>query len=162
MLVWNAGDPDTIVRSVPLPDRTADNDVALGPDGSLYVTHGEGHGLDYRIVLKRLSSTGDVMWTGRMAGDFFGDSQSFVIGTNSALRPGPDGTLHVLAGMFGRPGGEFGWMPVATPGAGRSRCGGRSAGQTGRISRWRTGSAWSPRPTRPRPTGRFRRSVLRS
>ncbi len=33
MLVWNAGDPDTIVRSVPLPDRTADNDVALGPEG---------------------------------------------------------------------------------------------------------------------------------
>lgn len=115
MLVWNAGDPDTIVRSVPLPDRTADNDVALGPEGSLYVTHGEGHGLDYSIVLKRLSSTGDVMWTGRMAGDFFGDSQSFVIGANSELRLGPGGRLHVLATMFGLPGGEFAWMPVATP-----------------------------------------------
>lgn len=115
MLVWNAGDPNTIVRSVPLPDRTADNDVAFGPNGSLYVTHGVGHGLDYHIVLKRLSATGRVMWTARLAGDFFGDSQSFMIGTNSALRPGPDGTLHVLAGMFGRPGGQFGWMPVATP-----------------------------------------------
>jgi hypothetical protein len=115
MLVWNPGGADTIVRSVPLPDRTADNDVALGPAGSLYVTHGEGHGLGYHIVLKRLFADGDVMWSARLAGDFFGDSQSFVIGTNSSLRPGPDGTLHVLAGMFGRPGGEFAWMPVATP-----------------------------------------------
>ena len=49
-----------------------------------------------------------------------------------------------------------------TPGAARSRCGSRSAGQTGRISRSVTGSAWSPRPTRPRQTGRFRRSVLQS
>jgi hypothetical protein len=114
MLVWNAGDPGTIVRTVPLPERTADNDVALGPEGSLYVTHGEGHGLGYHIVLKRLTSTGDVMWTSPLAGDFFGNTQSFVIGTNSSLRPGPDGKLYVLAGMFGRPGGEFGWMPVAT------------------------------------------------
>ena len=115
MLVWNAGDPERIVRTVPLPDRTADNDVALGPDGSLYVTHGEGVGLDYQLVLKRLTSTGDTMWTGGLAGDFFGNGQSFVIGANSSLRTGPDGTLHVLAGMFGLPGGEFGWMPIATP-----------------------------------------------
>jgi hypothetical protein len=116
MLAWNAGDPDRIVRTVPLPDRTADNDVALGPEGSLYVTHGEGGGIDYHIVLKRLTSTGAEMWTGRLAGDFFGDAQKFVVGSNSSLRTGPDGTLHVLAGMFGLPGGEFGWMPVATPG----------------------------------------------
>jgi hypothetical protein len=115
MLVWNAGDPERIVRTVPLPDRTADNDVALGPEGSLYVTHGEGVGLDYHIVLKRLTSMGETMWTGGIAGDFFGNEQSFVIGANSALRTGPDGTLHVLAGMFGLPGGEFGWMPIATP-----------------------------------------------
>jgi hypothetical protein len=115
MLVWNAGDPDTIARSVPLPARTADNDVALGPEGSLYVTRGEGHGLDYHMVLDRLSSSGQNMWTARLFGDFFGDAQSFVIGANSSLRTGPDGTLHVLAGMFGLPGGEFGWMPIATP-----------------------------------------------
>jgi hypothetical protein len=115
MLVWNPGDPERIVRTVPLPDRTADNDVALGPEGSLYVTHGEGVGLDYHLVLKRLTSTGGTMWTGGLAGDFFGNSQSFVIGANSSLRTGPDGTLHMLAGMFGLPGGEFGWMPVATP-----------------------------------------------
>jgi hypothetical protein len=115
MLVWNVGDPEQIARTVPLPDRTADNDVALGPDGSLYVTHGEGVGLDYHLVLKRLTSTGETMWTSGIAGDFFGDSQSFVIGANSSLRTGSDGTLHVLAGMFGLPGGEFGWMPIATP-----------------------------------------------
>ena len=115
VLVWNAGDPNTIVRSIPLPDRTADNDVAFGPAGSLYVTHGEGRGLDYKVVLKRLTATGDEMWTAHLAGDFFGNSQSFVIGGNSALRPGPDGTLRILAGMFGLPGGQFAWMPVATP-----------------------------------------------
>jgi hypothetical protein len=115
MLVWNAGDPDTIVRRVPLPERTADNDVALGPEGSLYVTTGAGHGTDYHMLVNRLSGTGQSMWTARLAGDFFGDAQSFTIGANSSLRTGPDGTLHVLAGMFGLPGGEFGWMPVAKP-----------------------------------------------
>jgi hypothetical protein len=114
MLVWNAGDPDTIVRTIPLPDRTADNDVALGPQGSLYVTHGEGHGLDFHIVLKRLGPTGEELWSARMAGDFIGRGQDFLVGGNSALRRGPGGKLHILAGMFGRPGGEFGWMPVAT------------------------------------------------
>jgi hypothetical protein len=115
MLVWNAGDPDTIARSVPLPARTADNDVGLGPEGSLYVMTGEGHGLDYHMLLNRLASSGQTMWSRRLAGDFFGDAASFVIGANSSLRTGPDGTLHVLAGMFGLPGGEFGWMPVARP-----------------------------------------------
>ena len=115
MLVWNAGDPDTIVRTVPLPDRTADNDTALGPDGSLYVTHGEGVAQNYHVVLKRLTSTGQVMWSSNLAGDFLDAGRSFGIGTNSSLRMGPDGTLHVLAAMFGLPGGEFGWMPVATP-----------------------------------------------
>jgi hypothetical protein len=114
MLVWNAGDPNRIVRSVPLPDRTADNDVALGPEGSLYVTHSEGVGLDYHVVLKRLASTGEVMWTGSLAGDFFGNSGKFEIGVNSSLRAGPGGKLHLLAAMTSLPGGQQGWMPVAT------------------------------------------------
>jgi hypothetical protein len=117
MLVWDAGQPDTVVRSIPLPDRTADNDVALGPAGSLYVTHGEGHGPSYHMVLKRLGPMGQELWTGKLAGDFLGNGGSFLIGTNSSLRPGPTRTapLYLLAGMPGRPGGEFGWMPVATP-----------------------------------------------
>ena len=115
MLVWKAGDPNRIVRSVPLPDRTADNDVALGPEGSVYVTHSEGVGADYHVVLKRLASTGEELWTGRLAGDFFGNSGTFEIGVNSSLRTGPDGKLHVLAAMTSLPGGQLGWMPVATP-----------------------------------------------
>jgi hypothetical protein len=114
MLVWKASDPDRIVRSVPLPDRTADNDVALGPEGSLYVTHGEGVGLDYHVVLKRLTSTGEVMWNGRLAGDFFGNSGKFEIGVNSSLQAGPDGKLYLLAAMTSLPGGQQAWMPVAT------------------------------------------------
>jgi hypothetical protein len=115
MLVWNAGDPDTIVRRVPLPERTADNDVALGPDGSFYVTTNVRRGADYHIALNRLTSTGQTLWTRRLAGDFRGDGRTFSIATNSSLRRGPDGTMHLLAGMFGLPGGEPGWMPVARP-----------------------------------------------
>lgn len=115
MLVWNAGDPDTIARRVPLPARTADNDVALGPEGSFYVTTGVRRGADYHIALNRLTSTGQALWTRRLAGDFRGDGRRFSIATNSPLRRGPDGTMHLLAGMFGLPGGEPGWMPVARP-----------------------------------------------
>jgi hypothetical protein len=115
MLVWNAGDPDTIVRRVPLPERTADNDVALGPDGSFYVTTNVRRGADYHIALNRLTSTGQTLWTRRLAGDFRGDGRTFSIATNSSLRRGPDGTMHLIAGMFGLPGGEPGWMPVARP-----------------------------------------------
>src|SRR5512133_1023219 len=142
MLVWNAGDPDTIARSVPLPARTADNDVALGPEGSLYVTTGEGHGLDYHMLLNRLTSTGQTMWSRPLAGDFFGDAQSFVIGANSSLRTGPDGTLHVLAGMFGLPGGEFGWMPIARPS-------GQAISRTGQTRR--PDSPFQPMAQRQRP-----------
>ncbi|MEP6909404.1 MAG: hypothetical protein ABI896_03100 [Actinomycetota bacterium] len=113
MLVWNPDAPDTIVRSVPLPERTADNDVALGPAGTIYVTSGVGSGLNYRIVLNRLSPTGQLLWQSRLAGDFFGHG-SFLIGVNSSLRYRPDGTLNVLASMNGLPGGEQAWMPVAT------------------------------------------------
>jgi hypothetical protein len=41
----------------------------------------------------------------------------FVLGVNSPLRTGPDGTLYCLVFM-GLLGDEWGWMPVATP-AGR-------------------------------------------
>jgi hypothetical protein len=115
MLVWNPGDADTIARRVPLPARTALNDVALGPEESLYVTTGVRRGADYHIALNRLTSTGQTLWTRRLAGDFRGDGRRFSIATNSSLRRGPDGTMHLLAGMFGLPGGEPGWMPVARP-----------------------------------------------
>ncbi len=114
MLVWDADAPDTIVRSVPLPARSADNDVALGPAGTLYVTGGIGHGANFRNVLYRLSPTGEVLWRTRV-GRTARDTGTFEIGVNSSLRTGPDGTLFLLAGMTSLPGGEQGWMPVATP-----------------------------------------------
>jgi Tol biopolymer transport system component len=114
MLVWRAGRPDAFDRSVPLPPRGADNDVALGPGGAVYVTGGEGRGAAFHPVLYRLNATGRVLWKSRLAGEA-GESGSFAIGANSPLRTGPDGTLYLLTGMFGRPGGEPGWMPVATP-----------------------------------------------
>jgi hypothetical protein len=117
MLVWNPDAPDTIVRSVPLPPRSSDNDVALGPAGTIYVTGGIGHGLSFRWVLYHLSPTGEVLWRSRVAADLQG-SRSFLVAANSLLRVGPDRTLFLLVGMPGLPGGEQGWMPVATP-AGR-------------------------------------------
>ena len=113
MLVWNPDAPDASVRSVPLPARSADNDVALGPAGTIYVTGGIGHGTSYRNVLYRLSSTGTVLWRTRI-GRNAQDTGTFEIGVNSSLRVGPDGTLFLLAGMNSLPGGEQGWMPVAT------------------------------------------------
>jgi hypothetical protein len=115
MLVWNPDAPDTIVRSVPLPERSADNDVALGPAGTIYVTGGIGHGTGYRNVLYRLSPKGEVLWRARV-GRNAQDTGTFEIGANSSLRKGPDGTLFLLAGMNSLPGGEQGWMPVATRG----------------------------------------------
>jgi hypothetical protein len=113
LLGWHAGRPDAIVRTVPLPDRSADHDVALGPNGSFYVTGAQGRGAAVRSVLYRLDSTGRVLWKSRLAGSPT-ESSTFILGWNSQLRTGPDGTLYVLAGMNGLPGGEFGWMPVAT------------------------------------------------
>jgi hypothetical protein len=117
LLGWQAGHPDTITHTVALPDRSADHDVALGPNGTFYVTGAEGQGMAAHIVLYRLGLAGRVIWKSRLAGSLF-DFTTFNLGTNSQLRTGPDGTLYVLAGMNGLPGGEPGWMPVATP-AGR-------------------------------------------
>jgi hypothetical protein len=114
LLGWKARQPGTIVRSVPLPHGSADHDVALGPNGTFYVTGVRGHGASARLVLYRLAATGRVIWQSRLTGSAR-DSSSFILGDNSALRTGPDGTLYLLAGMNGRPGGQWGWMPVATP-----------------------------------------------
>src|SRR6185295_9949553 len=60
------------------------------------------------------SANGEVLWQSRLAGQIR-ESGTFTLGSNSALRVGPDGTVYCLAGMFGLPGGEPAWMPVATP-----------------------------------------------
>jgi hypothetical protein len=113
LLGWNPGQPGTIVRTVPLPDRSLDHDVALGPNGTFYVTGVIGKGSGSRPVLYRLSSTGRVLWRSKLAGSFF-DVSTFNVSWNSQLRTGPDGTLYLLAGMLGLPGGQQGWMPIAT------------------------------------------------
>jgi hypothetical protein len=112
LLEFRPGAPRSVARTVPLPDRSADSDVALGPAGSVYVTGGIGVGTAHQNVVYRLSASGKVLWRNVLAGERDG---SFLLGANSAIRLGPDGTLYVLAGMPGRPGGQNAWMPVATP-----------------------------------------------
>jgi hypothetical protein len=111
LLVWAAGHPDAAPRVVPLPFFAADNDIALGPAGSVYVTRLLRD--PPRLQLYRLSPTGKVLWKLRLAGTYAGES-TFVLGNNSPLRLGSDGTLYCLVFM-GLPGDEWGWMPVATP-----------------------------------------------
>jgi hypothetical protein len=115
LLVFRKGTPDAVAQTIPLPARSADSDVALGRNGTIYVKGGIGRGLDFKNVLYRLAPDGSVRWRSILAGDIR-NSGSFVIGANSPLRTGADGTIYCLAGMPGRPGGELGWMPVATPG----------------------------------------------
>lgn len=130
LLVWSAGQPNTVARSLSLPFFAGDNDIALGPAGTFYAIHGVGHGVSSYMALARLSATGKVLWQSRLAGKL-ADATSFVVGSNSPLRVGPDGTLYCLAGMYGLPGGEPGWMPVATS-AGRSL----SAAEQRHRTRW--------------------------
>jgi hypothetical protein len=111
LLVWNAGQPDGIARTVNLPFAAYSNDIAFGPGGSIYVTQVLKH--PDRLVLERLTSSGAVIWERPLGGEYFGNS-TFVLGANSPLRTGPDGTLYVLAFM-GLPGDEWAWMPAATP-----------------------------------------------
>jgi hypothetical protein len=114
LLVYGPGDPNTVVRTVSLPWGSADSDVALGPAGSVYVTGATGHGLSTRPVLRRIAPDGHVLWEAPVAGEV-GESGTFMAGSNAALRVGPSGRVYYLVGMFGLPGGEQGWMPVATP-----------------------------------------------
>jgi hypothetical protein len=117
LLVWNAGHPDGIARAVPVPWGAGMSDVAFGRDGGVYVTRKLLDPL--RFVLDKLSATtGRLLWERRIGRDYGGGpsgSSYPVIGNGSSLRVGPDGTIYYLVGM-GLPGGEWGWMPVATPG----------------------------------------------
>jgi hypothetical protein len=113
LLVYGPGDPNTVVHTVPLPWGSADSDKALGPAGSVYVTGVAGHGLSARPVLSRIAGDGRILWRSKLASGF-AESGAFVAGANSQLRVGPSGNVYYLAGMFGFPGGEFAWMPVAT------------------------------------------------
>lgn len=104
--------PGSGSHTIPLPDGTSDSDLALRTDGSIFVTGAEGVGRDSHRVLYRIGSTGAVLWKRGLYGER--ETGVYQIGTNSPLRFGPDGTLYCLVGMFGLPGGAWGWMPVAT------------------------------------------------
>jgi hypothetical protein len=132
LLGWDAGKPGAFARAVPLPGYAAQGDVAVGPGGTLYAT-APGDGRDYASVLFRFSTTGQVLWSGALP-----DELSFPVpSAQMALRVGPDGTLYsaVGGGIFDRPGGEQGWMPVATP-----------DGQAIPVSQQRRHTVWGAEP----------------
>jgi hypothetical protein len=113
LLVWGAGDPDSVERSVALPPSPID--FALGPAGTLYVTR-PADPADLRaypgglppIRLDHLTATGEVAWESRLGTDVF----------NTQLRAGPTGALY-WTGPSPSPrterGSEYRWTPAATP-----------------------------------------------
>jgi hypothetical protein len=109
LLRWNQGQPDHFASSVPLPGFAGSGDFVLGPRHTIYAT---GPGLlGYDPVLFRVSSTGSVLWSEPLPGVLKGVGQL-------PLRIGPDGSVYCGVNWveFGKSIGEYGWMPVATPG----------------------------------------------
>jgi hypothetical protein len=103
VLVWAAGHPDVVARTLPLPFYPFD--FAPGPAGSLYLTRGLP-GVE-ELHLARVSPSGKLLW-------------ERAIGANLAsalLRTDPDGTLWWTWSACPAPPSEC-WTPVATP-AGR-------------------------------------------
>lgn len=104
MLVWAPGHPDAVARMVALP--FSPEEFGVGPAGSVYLMRGGLPGSPFRR-LTRLSASGKVLWTSRIAGGLW-------------LRTGPDGTLY-STGPAPEPSprtqsGAYPWVPVATPG----------------------------------------------
>jgi hypothetical protein len=116
LLVWRAGQPDRIARSVPLPHGVNGSDFTFGPGGSIYVTRVVGVGLKARLVLDRLTASGATIWESRLGGYNGPFARNFVLLGSAPLRIGPDGTVYCLVVMNLLGTGEWGWMPVATAG----------------------------------------------
>lgn len=116
MLVWRAGNPNAPVRTVPLPTEGRHDigfeDVAFGPDDTLYVTRIQRAVSGFQLF-RIDATTGRVLWKSSSSPDLSkGLPQSGI-----ALRVGVDGRLYgyVSALEFeitGTPG--YGWMPLAT------------------------------------------------
>jgi hypothetical protein len=113
LLVWKPGQPDSFARAVPVPYGAGISDVAFGPGDTLYVTRKLSD--PTRLVLDKLdANTGRLLSESRVGFEYAGGptGNSYpLIGSYSPLRAGPDGTLYYLVGL---PGGELGWLPVAT------------------------------------------------
>jgi hypothetical protein len=112
LLVWPAGQPSAVARTVALPYGSGSSDITFGPGGSLYITRVAGVGLDAHIVLDRLDTSGEKIWENTLGGYYSPDARTFALGVNSPLRVGPDRTLYRLVFMSSD---ERGWMPVVTP-----------------------------------------------
>jgi hypothetical protein len=96
LLVWRAGHPDVVARSMKLPHFCCE-DFALGPAGTLYVTQAgtADHPLNF---LYQLKATGEVLWQSTLAAEGF----------PTMLRAGPSGILYSVSPRR--------WVPAVTPG----------------------------------------------
>jgi hypothetical protein len=133
LLVWNPGQPDAFVRSVPLHGYGGSGDFTFGPAGTIYSSApGDGH---YASAVFRLSATGEVLSSIALPNEL-----SFPIPTAQlALRVGPGGTLYCFVPAFDGVLARFsvgeGWMPVATP-----------AGKALAVSQQRRRTLWGYQP----------------
>ncbi len=109
LLVWNAGAPNTIARTIPLYGFGGQGDFVPGPGGTVF-SSAPGNGT-YGAAVFHLGATGSVLSTIALAGEL-----GFPVPTGQLpLRYGPDGRLYCGVGglTFGRTEHE-GWMPVVT------------------------------------------------
>ena len=106
LLVWRAGRPGVIPRTVRLPHFSPDTDFALGPRGTLYDAWWDASVPPGVLRLNRLTGAGKVLWQSTLASDV----------TNTLLRAGPFGSLGFVVGRAGSLGAERGWTPAVTQG----------------------------------------------
>jgi hypothetical protein len=105
LLVWRAGEPRKIARTVRLPHFSPDTDFALGARGTIYDAWWDTSAAPGVLRLDRLGGTGKALWQSTLASEV----------TNTQLRIGPLGTLYSVIGRPGSLGAERGWTPAATP-----------------------------------------------
>jgi len=98
LLVWRAGRPNAVARTITLPFLNAE-DVAFGPANTLYFDRAVPELKEFHLYRMSLG-TGKMLWNRNLAPEA-GNG-------NTSLRAGPDGRLYAIAGGTR-------WMPVATP-----------------------------------------------
>jgi hypothetical protein len=103
VLTWSAGQPAHASRVVPLPaeEVRAAADLALGPDGTIYLSYlPQAPNPRKTLQVCALSPEGDLLWTRDTDIKFL----------NSVVRAGPDGTMYWAPGF-----GTTDWTPFTTP-----------------------------------------------